>query len=195
MTPILPRDRTLHTAGITGVGMSFPERRLTNADLEAMVDTTEDWITSRTGIKERHIAAPGEACSDLAAAAARQALADAGLSAEDLTHILLGTFTPDCYVPAAAYILQEKLGLRGRTAMDFSAACTGFIAGLELCRAFLALHPEAVILLAASEAISSRINGASFHQIESIYGHLATFQLSAQDVQAVNAVLAELLAA
>lgn len=145
---------------ICGIGFHVPEKILTNAELEAMVDTTDEWITTRTGIRERRIAAPGEACSDLGAAAARQALADAGLTPEEVTHILVATFTPDCYVPASAYILQEKLGLRGRTAMDFSAACTGFITGLELCRAFLALHPEAVILLVASEAISSRVNYA-----------------------------------
>jgi 3-oxoacyl-[acyl-carrier-protein] synthase-3 len=145
---------------IEGFGRYVPERVLTNRDLESMVDTSDEWIVSRTGIRERHIAAPGEAVSDMSLQAAKAALADAGWSAEDLSHVYVCTLTPDAYCPPSACLLEEKLGIRGRTAMDVNAACSGFLYGLETARATLCLHPEAKVVLVAAESLSSRTNWA-----------------------------------
>jgi len=147
-----------HAAIIRGTGYYVPEKVLTNADLEKIVETSDEWITTRTGIKERHIAAPGEATSDLGLMACRRALDDAGVSADEITHIIVYTLTPDYYCPPAACLLQEKLGLRGKVAMDVNAACSGFVYGLEHARMIIALHPEAKILLCAAETLTSRTN-------------------------------------
>jgi len=147
-------------AYLRGLGFYAPERILTNADLERMVETSDEWITTRTGIKERHIAAPGETVSDLAAKAAKAALADANLDADALTHILLYTVTPDFYTPSAACLMEEKLGIRGKVVQDVNAACCGWIYGLEMARAIVSLHPEAKVLLAAAEVLTCRTNWA-----------------------------------
>lgn len=147
-------------AFIRGLGYYAPQKVLTNADLEKIVETSDEWITSRTGIKERHVAAPGETVSDMATQAAKAALADAGLPAEALTHIFLYTVTPDFYTPSAACLLEEKLGIRHRVVQDVNAACCGYIYGLEMARAVLALHPDAVVLVAAAEVLTSRTNWA-----------------------------------
>lgn len=147
-------------AYIRGLGFYVPEKVLTNADLEKLVETSDEWITTRTGIKERHVAATGETTSDLAAQAAKAALADAGMDADELTHILLITLTPDFYCPPAACLLEEKLGIRGKFAQDVNAACSGFVYGLETARAIVALHPEAKVLVAAAEVLTSRTNWA-----------------------------------
>ncbi|MFU2209036.1 beta-ketoacyl-ACP synthase III [Solidesulfovibrio sp. C21] len=149
-----------HEAYIRGLGYYAPEKILTNADLEKIVETSDEWITSRTGIKERHIAAPGEAVSDMTAEAARRALADAGMDADELTHIFLYTVTPDYYTPSAACLVEEKLGIKGKVVQDVNAACSGYIYGLEMARAVLALHPEAKVLVAAAEVLTSRTNWA-----------------------------------
>lgn len=143
---------------IAGTGLHVPRRILTNADLERMVETSDEWITSRTGIRQRHVAGPDEPCSFLAAEAAKQALADAGMSAKQVTHVLMATFSPDSYIPSAAYSLRSRLGIPRGMAMDISAACTGFLFGLETARALVNLHPEAVVLVAGSEVVTSRIN-------------------------------------
>lgn len=145
---------------IEGFGRHVPDRVLTNAELETMVDTSDDWITTRTGIKERHIAAPGECSSDLAVKAAQKALTLAGRDAQDLTHIYFATFTPDAYCPPASCVLQEKLGIKGRTCMDIGAACSGFLYGLDTAMAALALRPSSTILVTASEVTTSRTNWA-----------------------------------
>lgn len=145
---------------IEGFGRHVPERVLTNADLEAIVDTSDDWITTRTGIKERHIAAPGETSSDLAVVAARNALAQAGRTAQDLSHIFYATFTPDAVCPPASSILQEKLGIQGRSAVDMNAACSGFLYALEAGMGALALRPGSTALITASEITTCRTNWA-----------------------------------
>jgi len=145
---------------IRGLGHCVPETRLTNADLERMIDTNDEWITSRTGIKERRIAAKGETTVSLSHQAALKALANAGMQAEELTHILVATFTPDAYIPSAACMLADRLGIVGRTAMDVSAACSGFLFALETARAFVCLHPEAKILVTATDVVSSRVDYA-----------------------------------
>ena len=149
-----------HEAYIRGIGYYAPEKVLTNADLEKIVETSDEWITTRTGIKERHIAAPGETVSDMTTHAAQAALVDAGMDADELTHIFLYTVTPDFYTPSAACLVEEKLGIRHKVVQDVNAACCGYIYGLEMARAVLALHPEAKVLVAAAEVLTSRTNWA-----------------------------------
>ncbi|THB67876.1 MAG: ketoacyl-ACP synthase III [Desulfovibrio sp.] len=147
------------TPVICGFGHYAPEKIVSNQDLEKLVDTSDEWITTRTGIKQRHIVVPGEqSSSDLALEASKMALADAGLSPKDLTHILFATLTPDTYCPSAACYLEQKLGVRGLMAMDLNAACSGFLYSLQTARAMVALDPDAVVLVAASEVLSSRVN-------------------------------------
>lgn len=117
----------LSSVGIIGTGMYVPEKILTNADLEKIVETNDEWIVSRTGIRERHIAAPDQATSDLAYHAAVQALENAGMTADQLDLIVIATITPDTMFPSTACILQEKLGAKNAAAFDLSAACSGFV--------------------------------------------------------------------
>ncbi|WP_243438509.1 beta-ketoacyl-ACP synthase III [Fundidesulfovibrio soli] len=145
---------------IEGFGRHVPERVLTNADLESIVETSDDWITTRTGIKTRHIAAPGEAASDLAVKACNTALADAGRPVEDVSQIFFASFTPDSICPPAACILEHKLGISGRPASDVSAACSGFLFALDHAMGTLARKPDATVLVTASEVTSSRTNWA-----------------------------------
>ncbi len=126
-------DRFAH---ITGWGYYVPERILTNADLERMVDTTDEWIVTRTGIRERHIAAPGETSSVMAAHAARKALAQAGLAATDLDLILLGTCSADYRTPSSACLVQHALGARCG-ALDLQAGCPGFLYALSIGDQFI----------------------------------------------------------
>lgn len=147
-----------HTVKIIGHGFHVPEQALTNSELEKMVNTTDQWIVERSGIRERRIAAPGEATSDLAVAAARKAMADAGVEARDLTHILVSTLTPDGYCPNTACKLQHQLGAREIMAMDLNAACSGFLYGLQTARALATLTPGSTVLLAAAEVLSTRTN-------------------------------------
>ena len=142
---------------ISGLGYFVPPTKMTNSDMERLVDTSDDWITSRTGIKERRIVTI-ETCSDLGVEASRRALNDARIGPEQITHLVVATFTPDYYVPNAACCLQQKLGLREIPCFDVNAACTGFTYGLEMCRGLAAVNPEAKILLVASEIVTSRIN-------------------------------------
>ncbi|GGH16800.1 beta-ketoacyl-ACP synthase III [Paenibacillus segetis] len=127
----------LRSVGIVGTGMYVPEKVLTNAELETMVETNDEWIVSRTGIRERHIAAPEQATSDLAYEAAVKALESAGLAAEDLELIIVATVTPDTTFPSTACILQEKLGAKKAAAFDLSAACSGFVYSLATANGFI----------------------------------------------------------
>ncbi|MFO7729007.1 MAG: beta-ketoacyl-ACP synthase III [Desulfonatronovibrio sp.] len=142
---------------IAGFSFYVPETVLTNKDLEKLVDTNDEWIISRTGIRQRHIVST-QACSDLACQASLATLKKACLKPGDITHIIIATFTPDAYVPNAACILMEKMGIRGIPAMDVNAACTGFVYGVELARGLCLLNPAAKVLLVASEVVTSRIN-------------------------------------
>jgi len=143
---------------LRGFGSYAPERILTNADLEKIVDTTDEWITTRTGIKERHIAADGETTSSMAFESSKKALADAGIDPAELTHIICGTFTPDSMIPSAACRLQEKLGIKGQMCVDVQAACSGFLYALQSGRGYLCLEPESKILVVSSETLSRRMN-------------------------------------
>ncbi|MEC0128778.1 MULTISPECIES: beta-ketoacyl-ACP synthase III [Paenibacillus] len=127
----------LRPVGVIGTGKYVPEKILTNSDLEKMVDTNDEWIVSRTGIKERHIAAPDQATSDLAYEAAIKALESAGMTGSDLDLIIVATITPDSSFPSTACILQDKLGAKGAAAFDLSAACSGFVYGLATATSFI----------------------------------------------------------
>jgi len=127
----------LRPVGVIGTGKYVPEKILTNSDLEKMVDTNDEWIVSRTGIRERHIAAPDQATSDLAYEAAVKALETAGMTGGDLDLIIVATITPDSSFPSTACILQDKLGAKGAAAFDLSAACSGFVYGLATATSFI----------------------------------------------------------
>ncbi|AZS16151.1 ketoacyl-ACP synthase III [Paenibacillus motobuensis] len=127
----------MRSVGIIGTGKYVPERVLTNADLEKMVDTNDEWIVSRTGIRERHIAAPEQATSDLAYEAAVRALESAGMTADQLELIIVATITPDTSFPSTACILQDKLGAKNAAAFDLSAACSGFVYSMATANGFI----------------------------------------------------------
>jgi 3-oxoacyl-[acyl-carrier-protein] synthase-3 len=144
--------------GITGVGFYAPEQVLTNTDLEAMVDTSDEWITTRTGIKERRVASPEQAASDLALPAARQALEQAGTTAEDLDLVVVATATPDMVFPATAAILADELGAKRAAAYDLLAGCTGFVYALAQAYGALATGLSKRALVVGSEALSKITN-------------------------------------
>jgi len=141
-------------ARITGTGSYAPVKALTNADLERMVATSDEWITERTGIRERRVAAVGEACSDLALKAAERALAAAGVGAEDLDLILLATCTGDYPLPATACLLQHRLGATKAAACDLSAACCGFVYALSVADAYVRTGMRHVLVI-GSEVMSA----------------------------------------
>lgn len=145
-------------ARITGTGSYLPERILTNADLEKIVDTTDEWITTRTGIRERHIAADGEFTSDLAARAAEQALESAGVSAQDIDLIVLGTITGDYPWPATACLVQQKIGATRAFAFDVSAACSGFVYALDAATRQIEAGAVRRALVIGAEAFSRIID-------------------------------------
>lgn len=154
-----------HPCYICGLGVYVPPRVVTNYDMEKMVDTSDEWITSRTGIKERHLLSEGQNASDCGAEASRAALDDAGLHPGEVTHLFVATCTPDYLCPSTACIIADKIGISpfaGKMGnvmcMDFNAACSGFIYGLELARSIVRSNPEAVVLLVAAEALSRRTN-------------------------------------
>jgi 3-oxoacyl-[acyl-carrier-protein] synthase-3 len=124
-------------AGIIGIGSYVPEKVLTNKDLEKMVDTNDEWIVSRTGIKERRIAADDQDTSDLAYEAAKRAIEDANITAEEIDLILVATVTPDRAFPSVACMIQDRLGARKAAAMDISAACAGFMYGVVTASQFI----------------------------------------------------------
>ncbi|MEI6704264.1 MAG: beta-ketoacyl-ACP synthase 3, partial [Deltaproteobacteria bacterium] len=141
-------------ARITGTGSSLPAKILTNADLELMVDTSDEWITARTGIKERRIAAVGEYTSTFASEAARHALSMAGISPEELDLIIVGTVTPDFPFPSTACIVQNELGAGNAVAFDVSAACSGFIYGLSIADSFIRSGGFQKALVIGAEVLS-----------------------------------------
>ncbi len=147
-TLALPRSRIL------GTGHYLPSIVRTNADLAKMVDTSDEWITERTGIKERRIAPEGVVTSDMAAAAAREALAAAGLDASQIDMIIVGTVTPDVPMPATAAFVQQKIGAGHCPAFDLSAACAGFVFGLSIADQFIATGQMKHVLVVGVELLS-----------------------------------------
>lgn len=143
---------------MSGFGFAVPPKILNNADLVAGTNITDEWIVSRTGISFRHVLDSGLTGTDLALAATRLALKNAGRAAEEITHILYATCTPDACCPSAACTLSHKLQITGRMAVDINAACAGFVNGMELAAALAARTPHACILLVAAESLSHRCN-------------------------------------
>ncbi len=149
-----PQPEPIRGATIAGTGMYVPDRLLTNADLERMVETSDEWIVERTGIRERHISAPEQASSDLAVIAAHRALEMAKLTADDIDQIIVATTTPDRFLPSCACTVQAKLGARRAAAYDMFAACTGFIYGIGLARGLIGTGIAGNVLLIGVEQLS-----------------------------------------
>lgn len=139
---------------IAGTGSYLPEKILTNAELERMVETTDEWIVARTGIRERHIAAEGEFTSDLAEKAARQAIAAAGIATDAIDLIIVATTTPDRIFPSSACLLQSKLGIAGCPAFDVQAVCSGFVYALATADQFIKSGAAKCALVIGAETIS-----------------------------------------
>jgi len=144
--------------GIIGVGHYLPDKVLTNSDLEKMVETSDEWITTRTGIKERRLVEKGTATSDIATLAAKEALKDANLAAEDLELIIVATITPDMQFPATACIVQAKIGAKNAAAFDISAACSGFIYAIAIAENFIASGQYKNALVIGAEVLSSIVD-------------------------------------
>ena len=141
-------------ARITGWGKHLPERVLTNSDLEKMVDTSDEWIRTRTGIRERRIAAPGETCSTMSVSAARKALEVAQLAPSDVELIIVATSTPDYWVPSVASIIQDQLGATGVPAFSLSAGCTGWVYALVTATQFIQTGAYRNALVIGTEHLS-----------------------------------------
>ncbi|WP_347318030.1 beta-ketoacyl-ACP synthase III [Rossellomorea sp. RS05] len=140
--------------GIIGIGRYLPEKILTNADLEKMVDTSDEWIRTRTGIEERRVAGDDIDTSDMAYEAAKKAIEDAGISPEDIDLILVATVTPDQPFPSVGCLLQERLGAKKAAAMDISAACAGFMYGMITAKQFIDNGAYKHILVVGVEKLS-----------------------------------------
>ena len=145
-------------AKISALGTYVPPRLLTNADLEKMVDTNNDWIMARVGIRERHIVEKGVATSDLAVEAAKKALAQRGLAPTDIEAIIVGTVTPDMFFPSTACLVQNKLGAKGAWGFDLSAACSAFLYSLQTGAQFIASGAHKRVLVIGADVMSSIID-------------------------------------
>jgi 3-oxoacyl-[acyl-carrier-protein] synthase III len=145
-------------ARIAGTGSYLPEKVLTNADLEQFVETSDEWIASRTGIRQRHIAAEGETTGDLAFHAATRALEAAGMQGSEIELIVLGTTTPDIIFPSTACLLQHRLGANGCAAMDVNAACSGFLYALSVADAFIRVGTVKNALVVGAETLTRMLD-------------------------------------
>ena len=150
--------KTLRTVSIIGTGSYLPEKIVTNEDLSQLVDTSDEWITSRTGIKERRMAAQDEQTSDMAAKAALKALEMAKTSPADVDLILVATATPDMLFPATACFVQKKIGATKAACLDISAACAGFLFGIEIAQQFITSHTYDTVLVIGAEKLTSITN-------------------------------------
>ncbi len=149
---------TLQRVKISALGTYVPPRLLTNADLEKMVETNDQWIMERVGIRERHIVDQGVATSDLAVEAAKKALAERGIAASDLDAILVATVTPDMFFPATACLVQHKLGAKNIWGCDLSAACSAFLYALQVGAQFVATGAHKKVLVIGADVMSSIID-------------------------------------
>ena len=147
-----------HSLFLSGFGTCVPEKVVTNFDMERLTNTNDEWIVTRTGIRNRHFLTEDEQPSDLAVKAAQQTLANTGVSLESITHTVVATCTPEYLSPSMACVIAHKLGLRHCVAFDINAACTGFIYALNICQALLCADPQACILLVTVEGLSRRLN-------------------------------------
>lgn len=151
-------DTKICSCSIIGTGSYIPERVMTNDDLSKIVDTSDEWITTRTGIKERHIAAENEATSDMATKAALKAMESAGIKAEEIDLIIVATVTPDMFFPSTACFVQKKLGAANAVCFDISAACSGFLYALQTARHYINSGTRGTALVIGAEKLSSLIN-------------------------------------
>jgi len=145
-------------AKISALGTYVPPRLLTNADLERMVETSNEWIVERTGIRQRHIVEPGTATSSLAVQAAQQALEERGIPASDVEAIFLATVTPDMFFPATACLVQDRIGAKGAWGYDISAACSGFVYALQTGVKFVESGAHKKVLVIGADVMSSIID-------------------------------------
>ena len=150
--------KTQRTVSIVGTGSYVPEKVLTNDDLSRIVETSDEWITTRTGIKERRVAADGEQTSDMATKAALKALEQAKINPIDIDLILVATATPDMLFPATACFVQKKIGASHAACLDISAACAGFLFGIEIAQQFITSHTHDVVLVIGAEKLTSITN-------------------------------------
>lgn len=149
---------TKYNAGITGIGSYLPEKIMTNFDMEKIVDTTDEWIRTRTGIQERRIAADDETTSDLALKAAERAMNDAEINPEELDLIICATVTPDFLFPATACLIQDRLGAKNAAAFDLEAGCSGFVYGLCVATQFIQNGFYQKVLIIGAETLSKITN-------------------------------------
>lgn len=150
--------RSQRRSAILGTGSELPTRVVTNRDLEKMVDTSDEWITVRTGIKERRVLENGKGNADMAFQAARRALGDAGMEAKDLNAIIMGTVTPDYPFPSSACVLEDMLGARNAFSFDVGAACSGFLNALSVADSFIRTGQIDNALVIGSDALSRLLN-------------------------------------
>src|SRR5256884_1743833 len=154
-----PRSaKTQRTVSIIGTGSYVPEKILTNEDLSRIVDTSDEWIITRTGIKQRRIAAKDEHTSDMATKAALKAIEQAKISPEEINLILVATATPDMLFPATACFVQKKIGATGAACLDISAACAGFLFGIEIAEQFITSHTYDTVLVIGADKLTSITN-------------------------------------
>jgi len=179
---------------IVGTGSQVPERVLTNADLEKIVDTSDQWITERTGMKERHISAQGEAASDIAIKACEEALAEARVKPDELDLIVVGTVTGDMPFPSTACILQQRLGAPHAAAFDVSAGCTGFIYALSVARQFVSTGASRTALVVGVEMLS-KITDWTDRSTCVLFGDGAGAAVLKADAEPDKGILATYLAA
>ena len=150
-----PSGKLRRTVSIIGTGSYVPKKVLTNDDLSKIVDTNDEWITTRTGIKERRIAADDEYTSDMGAKAARAAIEQAGISAEEIDLILVATASPDMVFPATACFVQTKIGAKNAACLDISAACAGFLFAIEIAQQFITSHTYDTVLVIGAEKLTT----------------------------------------
>ncbi len=155
---LTPNPPPTCVSSIIGTGSYMPEKILTNDDLSKFVETSDEWITSRTGIRERRIAADDQATSDLAAEAARRAMTAAGVQPEEIDLIVIATVTPDMLFPSTACFVQKKIGANNAVCFDISAACSGFLYALQIARHFLNAGTRTTALVIGAEKLSTLIN-------------------------------------
>ena len=156
--PVLGEHSTRIYSRIAGTGSYLPEKVLTDADLTKFVETSDEWIVARTGIRERHVAAEGETTSDLGYHAAVRAMEAAGVTASDLDLIIMGTTTPDLIFPSSACLMQHKLGANGCPAFDVNAACSGFIYALTIADKFIRSGAAKTALVVGSETLTRMLD-------------------------------------
>jgi 3-oxoacyl-[acyl-carrier-protein] synthase III len=152
------RQPVSRRAKISALGTYVPPRLLTNQDLEKMVETSDEWIYSRVGIRERHIVEPGMATSDMAVEAAKRCLAERGIQPTELDAIIVATVTPDMLFPATACLVQDKLGAKGAWGFDLSAACSGFVYALQVGAKLVESGAQSKVLVIGADTMSSIID-------------------------------------